>query len=81
MSKHTEQDPLFPWKAAMKFLQHTWQEELGARIKHTDCSTSSFSRRKILFHWREFVNMKVTPVLFFGGIFFLPMCKDLQQVT
>lgn len=58
-----------PGKAVTKFIQHTWQEELGARLKHTDCSTSSFSGRKILFHWREFVDMEAISVLFLG-IFF-----------
>lgn len=39
-SKHIRQDPLFPWKAATQFIQHTWQEELRAGIKHTECNTT-----------------------------------------
>lgn len=49
---------------------HTWQEGLRARIKHTDCSTSYFSRRKFLFHWREFVDMETILVLSLGDFFF-----------
>lgn len=75
VSKHIEQELLFP-KAVKKFIQHTWQEEQGARIKHMDCFTSSFSSRKILIHWREFVDMEAISVLFLG-IFFSPLCAKI----
>lgn len=39
-SNHIQQEPLFPWRPATKFIQQTWQEELRAGIKYMECTTT-----------------------------------------